>query len=139
MKIHGIEVDITLYSTEKESLQSDVRLRRNRRPKFQHYNSFQQVNNNLAVLRSDALFDKQFHIQDLVKCNYSQKMNARAQRARQNKKRNNSFGLTSQREITSQNRVQQQFDRQIAIYDKCPCSTRVYTIEMSSDAIAPKR
>ena len=30
-------------------------------------------------------------------------------------------------------------NRKIAFYGKCPCSTRVYTIEMSSDANAPKR
>ena len=43
MQIHETEVDITLYSTEKESLQSDVRLRRNRRPKFQQNNNFRQT------------------------------------------------------------------------------------------------
>src|SRR3954466_6074350 len=66
-------------------------------------------------------------------------MNARAQRARQNKRRITSFGLTSQREITMQNRYSSKFNRQIAIYGECPCSTRVYTIEMSSDQNAPKR
>ena len=32
--MNRIEVDIMLYSTEKESLNSDKRLRRNRRPKL---------------------------------------------------------------------------------------------------------
>ena len=40
-----LEVDITLYNTEKESLKSDVRLRRNRRQKFQQINSFSKFNN----------------------------------------------------------------------------------------------
>src|SRR4051812_25600974 len=93
MQIHGIEVDITLHNIEKESLQSDVRLRRNRRPKFQHYNSFQQVNSNLVPLRFDALFDSQIHIQDVVKSNYSQKMNARVQRARHTQKESTHLDL----------------------------------------------
>src|SRR3954469_9335950 len=93
-----------LNATQKESNNSDVRLRSNRRPKFLLFDSFQQVNRVLALLRSDALFDSQLHILDEYKSNYSQKMNARSQRARQNKKRINSFGLTSQREITTQNR-----------------------------------
>ena len=62
MQIHGIEVDITLYSTEKESHKSDVRLRRNRRPKFLFYNSFSKLTGILAVLRSVALFDSKLHI-----------------------------------------------------------------------------
>src|ERR1043165_3155932 len=92
-----------LNATQKESSNSDVRLRSNRRPKFLLVNSFQQVNRVLALLRSVALFDSKLHIQDDVKCNYSQKMNARAQRARRSKKRINSFRPTSQREIALQN------------------------------------
>ena len=98
-----------LNATQKESNNSDVRLRSNRRPKFLLFNSFQQVNRNLALLRSVSWFDNQLHILDEVNCNYSQKMNARAQRARHNKKRINSFGLTSQREIASQNRYNSSF------------------------------
>src|SRR3954468_3990095 len=105
MQIYGIKLDITLYSTEKESHKSDVRLRRNRRPKFLLYNSFSKLTGILAVLRSVALFDSKLHILDDLKCNYLQKMNARAQRARQNKKRINSFGLTSQREFTLQEQI----------------------------------
>src|ERR1041384_5945239 len=75
-----------LNATQKESSNSDVRLRSNRRPKFLAFNSFQQVNRVLALLRSVALFDSKLHIQDDVKCNYSQKMKARAQRARRKKK-----------------------------------------------------
>ena len=40
--MHETEVDMMLYSTQKESLNSDKRLRRNRRPKLQLVNSFQQ-------------------------------------------------------------------------------------------------
>ena len=98
-----------LNATQKESSNSDVRLRRNRRPKFLFYNSFSKLTGILALLRSVALFDSQLHILDEVKCNYSQNMNARARRARQNKKRINSFGLTSQREIASQNRYSSSF------------------------------
>src|ERR1044072_8527481 len=117
-----------LNATQKESSNSDVRLGRNRRPKFPYYNSFQQVNRNLALLRSVALFDQQLHIQDEVKCNYSQKMNARAQRARHNKKRINSFGLTSQREIATQNRYSSNFTgrlqllRRGPLFDTCLCN-----------------
>ena len=46
---HETEVDMTLYNTQKESLNSDIRLRRNRRPKFQLDSSFQTDNNSLAV------------------------------------------------------------------------------------------
>ena len=128
-----------LNATQKESSNSDVRLRSNRRPKFLVFNSFQQVNRVLALLRSVALFDSKLHIQDDVKCNYSQKMNARAQRARHNRKRINSFGLTSQRENATQKGYSSSFSGKVQFYGGCPCSTHVYTIETSSDANAPKR
>ena len=41
--IHGTEVETMLNAMQKESYNSDVRWRRNRRPKFQQINSFQQV------------------------------------------------------------------------------------------------
>src|SRR3954471_16879098 len=47
-------------------------------------------------------------------------MNARAQQARQNKKRINSFGLTSQREIASQKGYISNFNRQSAILRRVP-------------------
>jgi len=59
----------------------------------------------LALLRSVPLFDSKLDIQDEVKSNHSQKMNARALRARRNKKRIKSFGVTSQREITLQKQI----------------------------------
>src|SRR3954464_4900351 len=109
-----------LNAAQKESINSDVGLRSNRRPKFLLYNSFSKLTGILAVLRSVALFDSKLHIQVDVKCNCSQKMNARAQRARQNKKRINSFGLKSQREIASQKGYNSSFNRQSAILRRVP-------------------
>ena len=112
-----------LNATQKESSNSDVRLRRNRRPKFLHYNSFQQVNRNLALLRSVALFDSQLHIQDDVKCNYSQNMNARAQRVRRNKKKNQliwtyeSTGIATQKGYSSSFTGKVQVLRRVPLFD----------------------
>ena len=66
-------------------------------------------------------------------------MNARAQRAQQYKKIITSFGLTSQREITMQNRYNSNFNRQIAIYTKMPTLTVIKNIKMASNQNAPKR
>ena len=58
MWMHRIEVDIMLYSTQKESLNSDERLRRNVHPKLQLVNRFQQqqhINNKLTTLEQDLI------------------------------------------------------------------------------------
>src|SRR3954466_6910515 len=47
-------------------------------------------------------------------------MNARAQRARQNKKRNKSFGVTSQREIKLQNGYSSSFTGKAALLRRVP-------------------
>ena len=109
-----------LNATQKESSNSNVRLRSNRRPKFLLFNSFSKLTGILALLRSVALFDSQLHIQYEVKCNYSQKMKARAQRARHNKKRINTFGLTSQREIASQKGYNSSFTGRLHFLRRVP-------------------
>ena len=49
MWMHETELDMMLYSMQFESLNSDKRLRRNRRPKFQSSNSFHQQHINVQV------------------------------------------------------------------------------------------
>ena len=58
MWMHRIEVDMMFYITQKESLNSDKRLRRNRRPKLQLVNSFQQqqhINSKVTTLEQDII------------------------------------------------------------------------------------
>ena len=58
MWMHRIEVDMMLYNTQKESLNSDKRLRRNRRPKLQLVNNFQQqqhINSKVTTLEQDLI------------------------------------------------------------------------------------
>ena len=55
---HRIEVYMMLYNTQKESLNSDKRLRHNRRPKLQLVNSFQQqqhINSKVTTLEKNII------------------------------------------------------------------------------------
>ena len=58
MWVHETEVDMMLYNMQLESLNSDKRLRRNRHPKFQQSNSFQQkqhINVQVPTLEQDII------------------------------------------------------------------------------------
>ena len=58
MWMHRTEVYIMLYITQKESLNSDERLRRNVHPKLQQVNSFQQqqhINSKVTTLEQDLI------------------------------------------------------------------------------------
>ena len=58
MLMHETEVDMMLYNMQKESINSDELLRRNRRPKLQQSNSFQQqkhTNIRVTTLEQDII------------------------------------------------------------------------------------